>query len=527
MRTKTYMLFMGVIMLFSSCQDWLDVGSETELLENDVYSSDEGFHKALTGIYLGMGSSSLYGSELTWRMLEYYAQYYERITGSDDQNLSTYSYTNTAVAARIEKIWNGLYNLIGRCNDILEHLEEQKASLNPMSYQIVKGEALALRAFFHFDLMRLFGHGNLRNRTDINTATKLTIPYVTEFTKEITPQRSYDETFAMMKADLREAIELLWGENGENCFQWIYEDENWEDLYEPLYEAANGDTRYYFTYQDYADKPRVDYYVAKAILARVLMWEGTDEGYAEAYNIANEWFDAENDSQPDAWDWHSQWRLNTSSASSRDRIFNNENVWTLNVNNLYSLMGNGTWFKVSTQYDKCQLTQTVGNEIYEYETGNYTGTSDWRRIYLLTVSGTRYQIEKLDQMDGNENFSKKNRIPMIGTPEMYYMAAEAVAEGCVSGKTLKDAVELLNTVRSHRGMTADDMQLAEDLDYQSVKKEIMKEARKEFLCLGQMFYFYKRTGETVLFGNESVEMTDLQYVLPYPDSEVINGNRIQ
>ena len=63
---KLYILPVLFGMLFCSCDDYLNVGSETELTQEQIYSTDEGFHKALTGIYVGMGTSSLYGAQLTW-----------------------------------------------------------------------------------------------------------------------------------------------------------------------------------------------------------------------------------------------------------------------------------------------------------------------------------------------------------------------------------------------------------------------------------------------------------------------------
>jgi len=57
-----------------------------------------------------------------------------------------------------------------------------------------------------------------------------------------------------------------------------------------------------------------------------------------------------------------------------------------------------------------------------------------------------------------------------------------------------------------------------------VKAEILKEWRKEFVSLGQLFYFYKRWGVETVVGY-SEPMTDLQYVLPIPDDEITYGNR--
>ena len=85
------------------------------------------------------------------------------------------------------------------------------------------------------------------------------------------------------------------------------------------------------------------------------------------------------------------------------------------------------------------------------------------------------------------------------------------------------ALERLNKVRQQRGITED---LSESLSDAEVKAEILKEYRKSFLSEGQLFYLYKRWGEKTVAGYAQ-EMSDKQYVLPYPDSEIINGGRVQ
>jgi hypothetical protein len=112
---------------------------------------------------------------------------------------------------------------------------------------------------------------------------------------------------------------------------------------------------------------------------------------------------------------------------------------------------------------------------------------------------------------------------MISSAELYYMAAEV----SLKGGNKEAACTYLNTVRNARGITSDFDLNYEELSETEIMAEIQKEARKEFLCLGQMFYFYKRLGVKNIPNYESMEMSDKLYVLPYPDEEVINGNRVQ
>ena len=44
MKTKLFIVLMILGLVFTSCEDWLKVNSETELSQDDMFSSDEGFH---------------------------------------------------------------------------------------------------------------------------------------------------------------------------------------------------------------------------------------------------------------------------------------------------------------------------------------------------------------------------------------------------------------------------------------------------------------------------------------------------
>lgn len=511
MKTKILSLLIGFGLLFGACTDWLQVNSPTEFTEDDMFTSDEGFHKALTGIYLKMADQSLYGAHLTWRMIEYFGHSYHQQTGSNEYQMHFHNYTHSAVAGPIENAWNGLYRLIATCNNILEQVEAKKGELHECNYQLIKGETMALRSYFYLDLLRMFGYGNLRNRPEV--MNKLTIPYVTEFTKDITVQKTYAETIKMLKKDLQTAIDLLWGEDGENNG---FVAENQDRLNE-----ASGTTYYFWQFNSYDDKPRMDYFGARATMARLLMWEGTDAGYEEAAKIAEEWILAGEDDVYDTWDWVSRSTMTQPDEKKRDRTFSREHVWHLRVTGLHEVIGD--WLDCTSPnstYHRVFLNQQMAYDIFEYESGNNTALSDVRYVYNLTPQGSNlsnYKVDKLEQYEGETSFP--DMIPMINTVEMYYIAAEVYLQQ--GNKKL--ALERLNKVRQQRGITED---LPDTLSDAEVKAEILKEYRKSFLSEGQLFYLYKRWGEKTVAGYAQ-EMSDKQYVLPYPDSEIINGGRVQ
>jgi len=83
------------------------------------------------------------------------------------------------------------------------------------------------------------------------------------------------------------------------------------------------------------------------------------------------------------------------------------------------------------------------------------------------------------------------------------------------------ALQRLNKIRENRGISTP----LENLNADQIIKEIQKEYYKEFISEGVMFYYYKRTGCKSI-PNYSEEMTDTQYLLPYPTFEIQSG-RVQ
>ena len=71
-------------------------------------------------------------------------------------------------------------------------------------YEIIKGECLAMRAYCHFDLLRLFGP--MPTRT---TASKI-LPYVTKVGIEYNTHHSYQEFTELLENDLTDAGKLLY-----------------------------------------------------------------------------------------------------------------------------------------------------------------------------------------------------------------------------------------------------------------------------------------------------------------------------
>ena len=70
-------------------------------------------------------------------------------------NTVYYFYTEATVRSEIDGIWGGMYNNIANLNNLILQIDGKKDIFTADNFNRVKGEAMALRALFHFDLARM------------------------------------------------------------------------------------------------------------------------------------------------------------------------------------------------------------------------------------------------------------------------------------------------------------------------------------------------------------------------------------
>ena len=149
---------LGLLLIGASCNSWLDVAPEDQIMEKDLFEEREGFLMALNGVYLNMNSSSNYGGNLSAGIIDVMAQYYNCTTSEHNYSgYQSYAYDSKTSKDRFETVWKTTYSQISNLNAILEHCGDGNPVLPELYYKLIKGEALGLRAMLHFDMLRLFG----------------------------------------------------------------------------------------------------------------------------------------------------------------------------------------------------------------------------------------------------------------------------------------------------------------------------------------------------------------------------------
>lgn len=500
MKKYKFVITVSLLLLLTSCNDWFDVTSNSEIRRKEHYKNVQGFQQSLIGCYIGMTNNSLYGQTLSWNTLEVLAHQYESSTNSLLNNLFHHNYKTQEVAALSEQTWAGLYNVIVNANDALQSLEERKSNLNPIDYAVLKGEFLAIRAYLHFDLLRLYGYGNWASRA-AELDAKLTIPYVTRLNKEITAQNTGAEVFKFILQDIDEAVTLLF-ENDP-----ITKKKNNDE-----YSKINADK--FYNYRNL----HLNYYAVRALQARVYQWIGTPDAMEKALKAALEVIDFIEAGGYKDYTFNTEVNfISSNSLVPSNYSLATEALFALNVNkledrvNLYIVpnfqSGNVFAFqilplRVETIYEKMNLDVRFSKLLHQN----------------LISSSKGYVPIKLYQRELDP--SNKNRISLIRIPEVYYIAAEAYLTKGQAG--VESALKLVNTVREKRGLFTP----LEGLNVEETKNEIRKEYLKEYLGEGVLFFQYKRWGEKKIPNlDDNKIMGDEQYVLPYPEFEIQSGRK--
>ena len=480
---KTILLALATT-LFAACDDWLDISPKTQIKSDDNYASEQGYKDALTGVYLLMAEENLYGKELTFGMLDAMAQYY---TGMRNNNTYTYdaafNYTNTECESRINGIWSKMYTALANLNELIKHIDQSDAQLfTGRNRSLIRGEAYALRAFMHFDLARLWGCSYIVNKND------KCIPYVKTVSAGVTPLSTVEEVMNLALADLNVAQTEL------KC----------DPVIQSNLMIENNDAAY-----EQGRTFKMNYYATQLLEARILLYLGQHkEALAAAMEVI----------QQNTFYWTPETEITTSESALRNRIFSEELVFCLydsNLRNRYS-----TYF--TTKENGLIMNEAGYQAVYELYTPGFSG--DYRYAYQNEeLDGNYFNTKFMQPTSGNSQFMF--RIPLMRLSEAYYIAAECELQ---LNQDIPTCVGYLNTVRSHRNLTDG---IPNTISKEEAQEEILKEYRKEFMCEGQLYYYFKRLNYTAIpivtaVGNlVTTNYVEPNYIFPLPDDEIEYGGR--
>ena len=428
MKIHQYMVLGALLFTMSSCgNDWLNLEPSTSMPTDKAIQELSDVKFTLNGVYNVMQNAHAYSGRLV---------YYGDATGDDMQAVSVTKRTGNYYLFNFTKdnspttFWSYPYGLIATCNLALDKIDNINTTATDLR-DAYKGEALALRGMFLFDLTRFYGYPYKKDN-----GASLGVPIVTKvLDKEAKPDRNtVAECYKQVISDLTDAAKLMNNKEG-------------------------------LSYK----KGHISRWAVLTLLSRVYLYHGDDALALAAAEEAIEGAEADrytlwtNEQYPLAW------ADNVSPTKRGEVLFEIINI-TDDSPGKESLgyLHNGSG------YSDIVLT----GSFYKL----FTADKNDVRNRLISLSGKRGYINKYQPQEG-ENIKDAN-IFLVRLSETYLNAAEAAVKTGDNAKAVKylDAiVKRANPAKTVNGTTV-------TLD------QVMTERRKELVGEGHRMFDALRDG---------------------------------
>ena len=268
---KLYLILLLPIFWLTSCNDFLDVSADNELLQKEIFADYKGVRMAVNGVYRNLSSTSLYGQNLTWGFASAIGHNYQSTSRIylpyGLYEVASFDWENASAQSLTGSIWATGYNVIANCNDIIQQVISKDTSFfgeGKMEKDMILGEMYGVRALVHFDLFRLFCPAPITQNTG------RAIPYVTKY-PDLQP--SYQDAPAFMDSvimDMTRAQSLL------AVVDTVFNRRQNTSVEHRVRSEGKGlvdSPDDFFLYR----ATRMNYFAANALLARMYMYNGDEE----------------------------------------------------------------------------------------------------------------------------------------------------------------------------------------------------------------------------------------------------------
>ena len=155
-----------------------------------------------------MGNVNVYGRDMTFGLMSVLGRSYDTTISPAIGNLyyqgAQYNFQDPAVKTAFKNIWNNLYVSIANLNNVLDNADSRQNVFTGNNYNTIKGEALGVRAFLHFDMVRMFAPSPAAAGLNVPA-----IPYVSKISPYAVPASTTGAVLDLCIADLKTAESLL------------------------------------------------------------------------------------------------------------------------------------------------------------------------------------------------------------------------------------------------------------------------------------------------------------------------------
>ena len=467
MKNKYIIGIISTLLLFCSCDKFLDVNSKTQVDADKMFDKEYGFKDALSECYKIMGTNTSYGNYLSRDVIEFLAQNWSPNSANDNIKLMDLDFTIEKAKEFAFDVFRTQYKIIAQANDVLHYIETKNGVISTdILRNTMKGEALAIRAYIHFDILRMFG------QMPKNSTIKVSLPYVTKISKEDALMLTYEDFNAKILADLDEAESIL-NDYDPALSQGLDNKDNKED---------------FLTFRKF----RMNIFAVKALKARFYQYIGDNAKACEyAKNVIRSLVNGET-----LFDF-------SISEDISQKYYNlpNESIFLLSDTDYKDGLG-----AINGYY----ISQASLDKIFE---GNLSDDIRYLRLWATDNNNNKesnkfLNMEDIEGLYEEEKITKYMIIPMIRLAEMYLIVAECDSDLAIANQYYSEFVK-------SRGILT-----VKELDQNNRLSLIETEYRREFYSEGLMYYFYKRNFYKKMKFGSDIELTDKNYVMPMPELEL-------
>lgn len=522
MGTYIKIIVISSFFFLTSCDSWLDLKPETQVTEDELFNSGDGYRASLNGLYKAMGVTNLYGRELSFGMVDCISQQYRLDLGTRvtyDQkyvDMGSFNYSTTEVTDVIEGVWRQAFNVVANANNLIQNVTNESPDLfaqGQMEKNLILGEAYACRALMHFDMLRLFAPA------PVNDDGGIYVPYVETYPNITATPIAVKPFLDKVIADLTHARTLVmeWDTCNVGVGTLITGKARFYNTFSfgtEIYDNSNLRIENFFKGRGY----RLNYYAITALLARVYQY--ADKGQ-EAFECAREVMDFE---VKDYYGWQKAFAkddfsgVTTTNWNSKSdlklvsnlifAVYNEKAYSELGLSKFFIPTTNGspTWLVINKDYQKT----------FETREGTDESALDYRSLNMVFYGNGQYPLSGKWYYSENETVRDNNVtiLPVIRSTEMRYIMAEYYARQ----GNFSEAKNILTDIRTRRGCS----EALAISNWAEFEEELIRDARREWISEGQLFYLYKRLDAAVNFGRNVVRpLTRSEYLLPVPSNETL------
>ncbi|WP_455785043.1 RagB/SusD family nutrient uptake outer membrane protein [Butyricimonas faecihominis] len=369
-KIKSLLFISCVIFSLFGCTDWLTIQPETQVTKEDMFKTQAGFYDALTGSYILMRDNYSPSGQMVLGGVEYMANLWETTEGLGvAYYYASHDYRVERVERELGNMFLKQYEIIANLNILIKYIDNQQRVLTDKEEKLYKGEALGLRAFIHFDLIRLWGP----MPTQVDESYKY-LPYETTVQLENYPYSNYREYMNKLCADLDSAELLL-------------------KQVDPILSAGKS--------SGYRPN-RMNYYAVLGLQARVHLWLGEKD---EALRYARMVKDATSVDGKKLFSLGSQADLNRN-----DRVFYaSEQLFGVAIEEFDDSRIPDGFKQLTTEVDALYAIKDIRLSLWFANNGGYRSPNKY---------------DNMASSDSQQTKAPSLSVPMIRLAEMYLIIAE-------------------------------------------------------------------------------------------------------